>query len=377
MNHPVHFYIDPAFGTIPEGWAAFYVDQVNKVLAKNTTRRWVFARWEQTHPDYWPRNLNTPVLNLGEWTIHVLVRKDVKDGGGAGSTENDDAILDISFPSLELNNDRFFHILIHEFMHKFRGEDIYYRNKIKDPTLIEPFLDIDIEREDNYYSPDWRFDPMLVQQPVELCRLSNLHAAWINKNYKQPDNPPPSYNGKIFIVANTPVTLFAWEIEQTGSTDLCRLIQKGLGTHHELPWPRDSRDGYVSVLVKLYAKGYKPFAFYLTGLDLDEWMLYNSAYFVKRVDLVEDTSYLGLPDDFVFRNDEVIDLKPSEEIVIPIKIQPNTEEILKTLLAISTRTEAQLHRIEEKLYSIQEMNEKTYSKLDKLVGYATQYFPSL
>lgn len=321
--HRLKFYLDPLL--VPDlefarGSLAKYVEDMNFVLAKNTSRRLLFdpatdiiLTSSQPHSNWAVPPL--PLEDFEIWAHVVHTDFPISHGGYAGLDDSGAGVLaglkwtrlydpdlltsaEVADYWTQVNN------MLHELAHVFgAGMGEYYNlMTIQDMTAVTPALDIDIYAEDDPFwsdKPDFKTDPLLWNlarassaepafdrsQLLARVQFSALTAAILSGDDR---NGAPTVDlehihvrvvtadGQSIAGANVK----AWSVVG-GAPFETALLSDGLTTEggdFSFAWggaanPHNSRD--FLRLVKVYKDGYVPSARYVSIFDADIVKLVN------------------------------------------------------------------------------------------------------
>jgi hypothetical protein len=293
-QHVIKFYLDPALVSDMDFAAAVlpkYVEEMNTILSKNTSRRLVFDPQTDiiitsTKPQTDSASPPLPEDGFEIWAHATYTTATYSYGGYAGLDRSGAGVLaglhwtrlydpdDLSESELADYTIQIDHML-HEFAHIFgAGLGEYYSlAKVMDTTGTDPLLNINLnDPTDSFWSDksDFMTDPLLRitrassrTDYLNKVRYSNLTAAMLNGNYR---NNIPSFDNFTIQVLDgndlpvTDATVKVWNVNSNApyASSLLSESQTDLTGQTSIAWggstnPHNS--GNLLRLIKVYKDG--------------------------------------------------------------------------------------------------------------------------
>lgn len=231
--HPIVFYVDPSLITATVDYdLSGYVDDMNVVLAKNTSRRLVYGGYVPSMTA--PHNDISPVpIPTDDFPIWIYIQPsglpDYSTGGNVSIDSSGAGVIDGMlwgqvYHSDSLDRSKQLYTILHEFAHIFNAGigEYYTLLNVPDLSCKHPLQSIDLL---NTYNPfaaahmDWRGDPLLWNvgglraQFLAACRFADVTALTINSNWRAGIDTLQSFTVRVDTagpVSDIPYTVFVY-----------------------------------------------------------------------------------------------------------------------------------------------------------------------
>jgi len=202
--HPIIFYVDPSLITATvDSDLSGYVDDMNIVLAKNTSRRLVYGGYVPSmtapHDDIGPVPIPTDDFQLWVY-IQPSGVPDYSTGGyiavdSSGAGVIDGMLWGQVYHTDALDRSKQLYTMLHEFAHIFNAGigEYYSLITVPDASGKQPLQNIDMLNPANPFAAahvDWRGDPLLWNvgglRDVFLagCKFADVTALTIDSNWR-------------------------------------------------------------------------------------------------------------------------------------------------------------------------------------------------
>lgn len=202
--HPIIFYVDPSLITATvDSDLSGYVDDMNVVLAKNTSRRLVYAGYVPSMTA--PHNDISPVpIPTDDFPIWVYIQPsgvpDYSTGGYIAVDSSGAGVIDRMlwgqiYHTDALDRSKQLYTMLHEFSHVFNAGigEYYSLITVPDASGKQPLQSIDMLNAANPFAAahmDWRGDPLLWNvgglRDVFLagCKFADVTALTIDSDWR-------------------------------------------------------------------------------------------------------------------------------------------------------------------------------------------------
>lgn len=274
IYHEVYFKLHKSFDSdFAEPYCKKLLNEVNKVFAKNTNRRFIFRGFDTT--DTWPTGASSFIYPDKGFKIIIYIVPPDTDGRQGGSSLIEDGDIIVIYNTYKIENIPTLNdvnTICHEIAHGFGvaiGE-YYTIDRLVDFTGIQPEYKVNnlISKDNYWHTPekyDWLSDPMLGYPTAsKFCWLSSyiinsgkfrcsgpplpdLNSVHLNLQY---NNQPISSSYDIMIWRNS--KLFTDKID-TFSSDISGNIDFSWNAGENNHWSEALSDNFR--IIKVYDNG--------------------------------------------------------------------------------------------------------------------------